>query len=104
MEFIETHVFTERIGKLLDDTEYRWLQSELANAPKKGNAIPGSAGLRKLRWGTGARGKRGGLRIIYYCESADRIYMLFAYDKARQGDLTRQQLKLLSDYVKGGVL
>lgn len=104
MEFVETRIFTERIGKLLHDQEYRQLQSELASAPKKGDVIPGASGLRKLRWGTGARGKRGGLRIIYYCESADRIYMLFAYDKARQGDLTRQQLKILREYVRGGVL
>ena len=104
MEFIETSIFTERIVKLLNDQEYGQLQRELTSFPKKGDVIPGASGLRKLRWGTGGRGKRGGLRIIYYCESAGRIYMLFAYDKARQGDLTRQQLKTLSDYVRGGVL
>jgi hypothetical protein len=104
MEFVETHIFTERIGKLLTDQEYRQLQSDLVRAPKQGDVIPGGSGLRKLRWGTGARGKRGGIRVIYYCETRERFYRLFAYDKARQGDLTRQQLKMLSDYVKGGVL
>ena len=104
MEFIETHVFTERITKLLDDENYQQLQAELASRPKTGDVIPGAGGLRKLRWGTGSRGKRGGIRIIYYCESEGRIYLLFAYDKVQQGDLTRQQLKTLSDYVRSGVL
>ena len=104
MEFIETHFFTERISKLLTDQEYRQLQSELTQSPKKGDVIPGGGGLRKLRWGIGARGKRGGIRVIYYLEIKDRIYMLFAYDKSRQGDLTREQLKTLSEYVQGGML
>ena len=104
MEFVETHIFTARISTLLNDQEYRQLQSELARSPKKGDVIPGAGGLRKLRWGAGARGKRGGIRVIYYCELGDRSYMLFAYDKVQQGDLTRQQLKVLSDHVRGGVL
>ncbi len=104
MEFIETSIFTERITKLLSDREYQALQHELAAAPKQGDVIPGAAGLRKLRWGTAARGKRGGLRVVYYCASEETIYLLFVYDKLRQGDLTRQQLKRLGDYVRGGVL
>ena len=104
MEFVETHIFTARISKLLNDQEYRQLQSELARSPKKGDVIPRAGGLRRLRWGVGARGKRGGIRGIYYRELEDRIYMLFAYDKVRQGDLTRQQLKVLSDHVQRGVL
>lgn len=103
MEFIETRIFTERIDKLLTQEEYRQLQAELASAPKKGDVIPGGQGLRKLRWRVGGRGKRGGIRVIYYCEARDRIYMLFAYDKARQGDLTRQQLRVLSEHLRGGV-
>lgn len=66
--------------------------------PKAGEVIPGSGGLRKLRWRTAGRGKRGGLRIIYYCRSADRLYMLFAYEKTRQGDLTWEQLRMLRAY------
>ncbi len=104
MEFVETSIFTERIARLLRDDEYRELQGELAKAPRRGDVIPGTGGLRKLRWGAGHRGKRGGLRIVYYCESTNRIYLLFAYDKARQGDLSRQQLKTLREYGKGGVV
>ena len=81
MEFVETSVFTERIGKLLTDEGYRDLQAVLAENPKAGDVIPGASGLRKLRWRAASRGKRGGLRIIYYCWSEDRLYMIFVYDK-----------------------
>ena len=66
--------------------------------------IPGAGGLRKLRWRATDRGKRGGLRIIYYCWSEHRLYMVFVYDKTEQGDLTVEQLKVLRAQVKGGVL
>ena len=104
MEFVETSIFTERITALLTDEAYRDLQEVLAENPKAGDVIPGAGGLRKLRWRAPGRGKRGGLRIIYYCWSEERLYMIFAYDKTRQGDLTPEQLKLLRAYVKGGVL
>lgn len=104
MEFVETSIFTERIGKLLTDEAYRDLQAALAENPKAGDVIPGASGLRKLRWRATGRGKRGGLRIIYYCWSEDRLYMVFAYDKTQQGDLAPEQLKVLRAYVKGGLL
>ena len=104
MEFVETSVFTRRITQLLNDDEYLELQKELAAHPRAGDVVPGTGGLRKLRWRAGGRGKRGGLRIIYYCWTAERLYMLFAYDKARQGDVTSEQMKTLQDYVRGGVL
>ena len=103
MEFVETSVFTERITKLLTDDEYYDLQAVLADNPKAGDVIPGAGGLRKLRWRAGGRGKRGGLRVIYYCWLEDRLYMIFVYDKREQGDLTAEQLKVLRGYVKGGV-
>ena len=104
MEFVETSIFTQRITKLLTDDEYDNLQAVLAENPKAGDVIPGAGGLRKMRWRAAGRGKRGGLRIIYYCWSEDRLCMIFAYDKAEQGDLTPAQLKTLRTYVKGGVL
>jgi mRNA-degrading endonuclease RelE of RelBE toxin-antitoxin system len=104
VEFIETSIFTERIDRLLSTDEYRHLQELLASSPKRGDVIPGAVGLRKLRWGSKSRGKRGGIRVIYCCADNDRIYMIFAYDKARQNDLTAAQLRVLSEYVKGGVL
>lgn len=96
MVFVETPTFTRRVLELLDDDEYRELQSHLTQHPGVGRVIPGSGGLRKLRWAGSGRGKRGGLRVIYYWWIArDRISMLFIYRKNEQDDLTQGEVKLL---------
>ena len=66
MIFIETPIFTRAIRKLLPDDDYRELQQALVLRPEAGDIIPGSGGLRKIRWGILGSGKRGGLRLIYY--------------------------------------
>jgi len=94
--FVETPTFTKRILDLMEDDEYRELQAHLAQRPGIGSVIPGSGGLRKLRWAGSGRGKRGGLRVIYYWwVTADRISMLFIYRKNERDDLTPEQVKLL---------
>ena len=80
----------------MDDDEYGHLQSFLADHPHAGKVIQGSGGMRKLRWAGSGRGKRGGLRIIYFWWiSKERISMLMIYPKNEQDDLTPEQLKLL---------
>lgn len=96
MYFVETPVFTRRIVQLLSDEEYRQLQLYLAERPDAGKVIPGSGGLRKLRWGIGQTGKRGGLRLIYYwVVHRDMILFLFAFRKNERSDLTPEQLHIL---------
>lgn len=69
--------------------------------PEQGALIRGSGGLRKLRWGAKGRGRRGGCRIIYYWDRAqETFYMLLAYPKSEQEDLTPAQLKLLRRLVR----
>lgn len=95
MEFIEAPAFTRYISEYLDDDEFRQLQSQLANNPELGDRMPGTGGLRKLRWADPRRGKgrRGGLRIIYYYFLADpQIWLMTLYDKDESSDLT-QKLK-----------
>lgn len=105
MEIIETLVFSKRIKNVLSDNEYRQLQWELVINPAAGDLIPGGKGLRKLRWAIPGKGKRGALRIIYYWYTQDeKVYMLFAYKKSGQGDLTKEQSRILIKYVKEGVL
>ena len=101
MVIVETNAFTARIGDLLDEDEYRALQLELAQRPTAGNVIPGSGGLRKLRWAVAGRGKRGGARVIYFWhpESA-RILMLFVYPKNELEDLTLSQRQALRRIVE----
>ena len=100
MLFIETSIFTQEIKKLLPDDEYRQLQELLLLRPKAGNLIQGSGGLRKIRWNAPGMGKRGGLRLIYYWNPPDTIYMLFPYQKNQQEDVTPEQLKILKGLVK----
>ncbi len=105
MEIIETPIFTKKIQDVLSDDEYRELQWALVVNPEAGALIPACSGLRKLRWAISGRGKRGGLRIIYYWYVKDEeIYMLFPYKKSEQEDLTKEQMKILIKYVKDGVL
>lgn len=66
MVIIETSVFTRQVQKLLNDEEYQELQLALAEGPDLGVIIGGSGGLRKVRWSRQGRGKRGGVRVIYY--------------------------------------
>ena len=63
--------------------------------------IPGTNGLRKVRWSQKGRGKRGGCRVIYYWDKKNEtFYMLLAYTKSKQEDLTPEQVKVLSKLVK----
>jgi len=101
VEFIETPTFTRLIGKLMDDDEYAKLQLALALRPDWGKVIPGSGGLRKLRWAGSGRGKRGGLRVIYYWQTADdQIWLLVAYPKSERDDLSHDEIKQLRRLVE----
>ncbi len=102
MVIIETPIFTRRIQAILADDEYRLLQAQLVQKPDAGKIIPGSGGLRKLRWSASGRGKRGGARVLYYWfVSPEVILMLFAYPKNERDDLTQDQLKQLKKIVEG---
>jgi len=93
---IETSIFTRQVQTLLSDEDYRQLQMALIFHPDLGVVIPGSGGLRKVRWVLRGRGKRGGIRAIYYWAVVhDTILMLFMYAKNEQDDLTPEQLKVL---------
>ena len=101
MLFIETPIFTKLVTDLISDDEYRKLQLALVLRPEAGKIIPGSGGLRKIRWKRGGSGKRGGLRVIYFWDvPEDTIYMLLIYKKSKQEDLTSNQLKTLRNLVK----
>jgi hypothetical protein len=98
MEFVEAPAFTRYLPEYLDEDEYRQLQTELADNPEFGDVMPGTGGFRKLRWADARRGKgrRGGLRIIYYYFSLDcQIWLMTLYDKGEAVDLTPNEKKNL---------
>ncbi len=97
----ETHYFTKIIKELMTDELYGELQEALVRQPALGDLIPSSGGLRKVRWKIPGKGKRGGVRVIYYwITQEDHIFMLFAYGKASKEDLTKEQIKLLRQLVE----
>ena len=101
MIFIETPIFTREVCNLFQDEEYRTLQLALLLRPEQGIMIPGTNGLRKLRWGLKGKGKRSGCRVIYYWDKKhEAFYMLLVYQKSKQEDLTQAQIKVLSKLVK----
>jgi mRNA-degrading endonuclease RelE of RelBE toxin-antitoxin system len=101
MVIIETTFFTRQIRRLLSDEEYRRLQVDLVNHPEKGEIIQSSHGLRKTRWSAQGRGKRGGIRVIYYwVVKQEKILMLTAYAKNEQENLTPEQVRILRQIVE----
>jgi hypothetical protein len=101
MRFVETSVFTKRVKDLLPDEDYRTLQVALLLRPEQGPLIKGAGGLRKVRWAPKGVGKRGGVRVIYYWRPDEQaFYMLFAYAKTAQEDLTPDQLRVLARIVR----
>lgn len=94
LQFVEAPAFNRHRENYLDDDGFRLLQQKLAENPEAGDLIPGAGGIRKLRWKDRRRGKgkRGGLRIIYYCFLSDEeIWLLTLYDKNEASDLTATQ-------------
>lgn len=92
--FCETVGFTSNIAQYLSDDEYRQLQSVLLANPESGDLMPRTGGFRKLRWQDNRRGKgkRGGLRVIYYWLQQDAQFWMFTlYNKDEMENLTRLQ-------------
>jgi hypothetical protein len=98
--FIEDHGFQKRRKGLLDDDELFAFMDWLAVHPAAGKIIPASGGMRKLRWAAKGRGKRGGLRVIYFWWiTSDKILLLDIYDKSQQEDLATEEIKKLKQKI-----
>lgn len=98
MEFVEAPAFTRYVSDYLGDDDYLALQNQLAANPELGDLMPGTGGFRKLRWTDPQRGKgkRGGLRIIYYYFLSDQvIWLMTLYSKDEASDLTSNEKKAL---------
>ena len=101
MQFVETSAFTRRVQKLLDMEAYAALQLHLLRNPAAGSVIRGTGGLRKIRWHSRSRGKRGGVRLIYYwLKDRDTILMLYAFGKSERADLSNEQKRILRQVVE----
>ena len=85
----------------LTDDEYSGLQSYLMRKPDAGDLVPGSGGVRKVRWAQTGRGKRGGARIIYYWKQSEHeIWMLTLYGKSERSTILGHTLKQIAEAIK----
>ena len=101
--FVELPAFERRRPDYLDDGGFRELQELLMARPDAGALIPGTGGLRKLRFGDARRGegKRGGLRVIYFWwEPGRQVWLFTLYAKGEMSDLTETQRAMLRTAIK----
>jgi hypothetical protein len=102
MQLVRTTSFAKAIAKLkVSDAELDALETEIATNPQGGAVIKGLKGVRKIRFATGGKGKRGGGRCIYLVLAIeDTIYLLLAYGKSKQTDLSQQQRKDILAFIE----
>jgi len=94
MEIRETSRFSRIVNKYLGEAEYAELCITLIANPALGVVIPGTGGIRKLRWKAAGRGKRGGYRVIYYWQTeAERIWLLTIFLKSEQENISTKKLQ-----------
>ena len=102
LTFIETKRFTSLVPQYLTDDEYAALQQALVTTPDAGDVIRGSGGVRKLRWRVAGRGKRGGIRVIYYLRTQQgEIWMLTVYAKNEAESIPGHILKKIKEEIDG---
>ncbi len=98
--FIETKLFTRLVKEYLSDEEYAKIQNSLIGNPEAGEIVPGSGGVRKLRWGLAARGKRSGLRVIYYARTRQgQIWTLTLYAKNVSENISSNVLRRIKEEI-----
>ncbi|MDF0506552.1 type II toxin-antitoxin system RelE/ParE family toxin [Burkholderia cenocepacia] len=99
---IETQEFQEFAAEIWRDSEREEFINWIANNPLAGDVIPGTGGLRKVRWARAGMGKRGGARVIYYNVLDDgEIWLLIAYSKAKHDNLSTKLLNQLREAING---
>ncbi|ADE13444.1 conserved hypothetical protein [Nitrosococcus halophilus Nc 4] len=95
--FVESSAFERVCSVYLNDDEYAELQQYMIRNPEAGQVVPGSGGVRKLRWTRQGMGKRGGLRVIYFVRyKPNEFWMLTAYSKAKHDNVPAHILKQLN--------
>ena len=97
-QFIESRLFERSAREYLDDDSYSAMQAWLIESPEAGDLIPGSGGCRKLRWHIAGKGKRGGVRVIYYVRLASgRFWLLTIYSKGMIENIPGHVLRALKE-------
>lgn len=95
----ETQAFARAAAKIWNEAELADLVDFVAHNPEAGDVIPGTGGVRKLRWARTGSGKRGGARVVYFHYRPDcPLYLLLAYAKAHAADLSADEKKAVATF------
>lgn len=95
----ETQAFARAAARIWNEAELADLVDFVAHNPEAGDVIPGTGGVRKLRWARTGSGKRGGARVVYFHYRPDcPLYLLLAYAKAHATDLSADEKKAVAAF------
>lgn len=98
---VELRPFQSEADRIFTEEERDALSDFLAANPTFGDVIPGTGGLRKLRWRALQSGKRGGARVIYYFRDLNMpVFLLAAYAKNEKMNLTMKEREIMRRVVE----
>jgi hypothetical protein len=98
---IETPTFSRLAEDYWTEEERGAFAAFIAVNPDAGDVVPGSGGVRKVRWGLAGRGKRGGVRVIYYNRLADgEIWLLLVYGKNVRENIPAHVLRQIKEEIE----
>ena len=89
----ETETFKKQADKIWSEDERLDFITYIAEHPDSGDVIPGAEGARKIRWTVQGKGKRGGVRVIYFNVDVDLLCLVAIYKKAVKENMSAKQIK-----------
>lgn len=96
---VETSTFSARAARVWTDDEYESFVVYIARNPRAGSVVPGSGGVRKVRWARAGIGKRGGVRVLYFNSDARETWLLTIYAKNERETISASELKKIRDVI-----
>ena len=97
---VEVEPFSTKAKRVWNEEEKLELVSFVAHDPEAGDVIPGTGGLRKLRWSRRGKGKRGGVRVVYFFHDlAMPVFLLTVYAKSERDDLSPREKNIMRKLV-----
>jgi hypothetical protein len=98
---IETSIFSSKAAKVWTPKQYEDFVVHIASTPNAGEVVPGTGGVRKIRWVMEGTGKRGGVRIIYFNSTDDETWLLTMYAKNERENIPAHELKKIKEAING---
>ena len=94
-------MFSDKAAKAWAPNQYENFILYIAKNPKAGEVVPGSGGVRKIRWSKIDAGKRGGVRVIYFNSSREETWLLTLYVKNERESIPAHELKKIREAING---